>query len=106
MAKFEDVANELAKKFILAKDKRYTLNRIIYDMNYLVYSDTKEPLTYNAKSAIFKHIFNIVAGREQLPAKEGEQVQPEFSDIVFFLERRNVLLKHLQAGVKKQVELN
>ena len=105
MAKFEDVANELARKFIFSKDKRYTLNRIIYDMNYLVYSGTKEPLTYSAKSAIFKHIFDIIAGREILNVN-GVRVEPEFSDIVIFFESRSVLLKHLRAGVRKQAQLN
>jgi hypothetical protein len=106
MAKLEDVANELARKFIFSTDKKYTLNRIIYDMNYLVYSDSKEPLTYYAKSAIFRHIFNIIAGREKLCPKDGESVEPQFSDIVIFFERRSALLKLLRTGVKKQSQLN
>lgn len=106
MAKLENVANELAKRFILAKDKKYTLNRIIYDMNYLVYSDTKEPLTYQAKLVIFKHIFDIIAGREKLPLKDGGYLEPDFTDIVLFFERRSSILKHLKSGVKKQAELN
>jgi hypothetical protein len=106
MAKFVDVANEFAKRFIHAEDKRYALNQIVYDMNYLVFSDTKQPLNYHAKCAIFKHIFNIVAGREELTGKDGEMVKPEFTDIVYFFERRSALLKHLQIGLKKQSELN
>src|SRR3954452_10876676 len=102
MAKFIDVANDLAKRFIHAKDKRYALNRIVYDMNYLVYSDTKQPLNYHAKCAIFKHIFNIVAGREELIGKDGAPVNPDITDIVYFFERRSALLKHLQIGLKKQ----
>src|SRR3954452_12204628 len=105
MAKFIDVANDLAKRFIHAKDKRYALNRIVYDMNYLVFSDSKQPLTYHAKCALFKHIFNIVAGREELPGEDTERVKPDFTDIVYFFERRSALLKHLQIGLKKQSEL-
>jgi hypothetical protein len=106
MAKFQDVANELAKKFILSKDKKYALNQIVYDMNYLVYSETKQPLTYHAKSVIFKHIFNIIAGREELVINEGDKFEPTFTDIVIFFERRNAVLKQLQTGIKKQAELN
>ncbi len=106
MAKFENVANELAKKFINASDKRYMLNSIVYDMNYLVYTETHEPLGYDAKSAIFKHIFDIVAGREKLELQEGEIMEPQFSDIIFFFERRNFILKQLKTGVRLQAQLN
>lgn len=96
----------MAKKFILSKHKKYTLNSILYDLNYLVYCSSKEPLGYKEKSFILKHIFEIIAGREELQLKDGEQMTPEFSDVAIFFERRNYMLKHLQAGVKKQAQLN
>jgi len=86
MANFTNVANELTKKFIRAKNKKYTLNKIIYDLNFLVYSDSKQPLTYKAKSAIIKHMFDVVAGRKALTLKEGESLSPNFSDVVIFLK--------------------
>jgi len=106
MANFTNVANELTKKFIRAKNKKYTLNKIIYDLNFLVYSDSKQPLTYKAKSAIIKHMFDVVAGRKALTLKEGESLSPNFSDVVIFFERRSFILKQLKAGVKRQEELN
>ncbi|GEO12082.1 hypothetical protein [Segetibacter aerophilus] len=106
MSNFTNVANELAKKFISAKDKKYVLNKIIYDINYLVYTDTKEPLSYKSKSAIIKYIFEVVAGRKALILAKGETLTPNFSDVVVFFERRSSILKHLRNGVKSQQKLN
>ena len=106
MATITSMANEMAKRFICAKDKKYALNMMIYDMNYLVYSHSKEPLNYKLKSAIFKHVFDVIAGRETLELKDGEKLEPDFSDIVFFFERRDFILKRLRTGVKQQGELN
>lgn len=100
------IAHEMAKRFIRAKDKKYALNRIIYDMNYLVYSNNKEPLDYKTKSVMFTHIFNVIAGRETLQLYEGEEVVPNFKDIVIFFERRDFILKHLKAGIKQQCACN
>lgn len=106
MATISSIAHEMAKRFITAKDKKYALNMIIYDMNYLVYSNNQEPLEYKAKSIIFSHILDVIAGRETLQLQEGEELVPDFSDIVFFFERRNFILKHLKTSIKRQCELN
>ncbi|MCW3079967.1 hypothetical protein [Segetibacter sp.] len=106
MSNFTSVANELSKKFIRASSKKYVLNKIIYDINYLVYSDTKEPLSYKSKWAIINHIFQVIAGRKALVLAEGETLTPNFSDVVIFFERRSFILKHLRAGVKSQQKLN
>ncbi len=100
------IANEMAKRFIRAKDKKYALNRIVYDMNYLVYSNTKEPLDYKEKSVMFTYIFNVIAGRQTLQLKEGEEIVPDFNDITILFERRDFILKHLRSGIRKQCELN
>lgn len=99
-------ANEMAKRFIRAKDKKYALNQIVYDMNYLVYSSTQEPLDYRAKSAVFTYIFNVIAGRETLQYAEAEEITPDFNDIIIFFERRDFILKHLRAGIKQQCQFN
>jgi hypothetical protein len=106
MATVTSIANEMAKRFICAKDKKYALNMIIYDMNYLVYSHSKEPLSYKAKSHMFTYIFDVIAGRQALQLKDGEEITPDFKDIVIFFERRDFILKRLRAGIKQQGELN
>ncbi len=84
MANFTNLANDFTKKFIRAKNKKYVLNKIIYDVNYLVYSDTKEPLGYRIKTAILQHVFEVIAGRKSLILKEGEKLSPNFGDVVIF----------------------
>jgi hypothetical protein len=106
MANFTHVSNELAKKFVRAQNKKYALNKMIYDINYLVYSDTKDPLPYQAKSAIVKYIFEIMAGRKVLVLKDEEKLQPDFADVVIFFERRSFILRQLKGGIKRQQELN
>ena len=106
MANLTGIANELTKKFIRSQNKKYALNKIIYDINYLVYSDTKEPLGYKAKSSIISYMFEVIAGRKALMLTDNEQLTPDFTDIVCFFERRSFILKHLKAGVVSQQELN
>lgn len=106
MATLISIADEMAKKFVTAKDKKYALNMIVYDLNYLVYSHNKEPLSYKAKSIIFNHIFDVVAGRQTLPSTEGDNVTPHFSDIVLFFERRSSILNYLKTGRKQQEQMN
>lgn len=106
MANISSIANEMAKSFIKANDKNYTLNRLMYDLNFLVYSNTKQPLDYKTKSELFIYIFDVIAGREKLQLKEGEELVPDFTDIVIFFEKRNSILKHLKAGIRKQEKLN
>ncbi len=106
MATFSSIANEMAKNFITAKDKKYALNMIVYDMNYLVYSHNKKPLEYRAKSVIFKQIFDVIAGRQVLKLDKGEDIVPDFSDIVLFFERRDFILKQLKAGIKQKELMN
>ena len=106
MANIYGIANELTKKFIKSQNKKYALNKIIYDLNYLVYSDTKEPLEYKAKASIINYMFEVIAGRKALILADNEQLTPDFSDIVCFFERRSFILKHLKAGVLSQQELN
>lgn len=106
MANFTNVANELTKKFIRAKNKKYALNQIIYDINHHVYSTTKEPLSYLAKVAIVRHIFEVTAGRKSLVLVAGERLSPNFSDILIFYERRSFILRQLKAGIKLPAQLN
>ncbi|MDQ6812559.1 MAG: hypothetical protein M3040_02275 [Bacteroidota bacterium] len=106
MANFSAVANEFTKRFIKSKNKKYMLNKIIYDLNYLVYSDSKEPLGYKAKSAIINYMFEVVAGRKTLIVNKGEVCTPNFADVVIFFERRSFILKHLRAGFLNQQKLN
>ncbi len=106
MANFTNLSNELTKKFIRAANKKYVRNKIVYDVNHLVYSDTKEPLSYRAKSAIIKYIFEVIAGRKPLILKEEERLFANFADVVIFFERRNFILRQLKTGVKRQEELN
>lgn len=106
MATISCTANNMAKRFISAKDKKYALNMIVYDINYLVYSNTQEPLKYKDKAAMFTFIFNVIAGREKLMLREGEILVPDFNDIVILFEKRNFILNRLKAGINQQCDLN
>lgn len=100
MANFTNVANELTKKFIRAKNKKYALNQIIYDINHHVYSTTKEPLSYLAKVAIVRHIFEVTAGRKSLVLVAGERLSPNFSDILIFLRKKKFYFTSIKSRNK------
>lgn len=106
MANFKGIGNELAKRFIQAKNKKYALNKIVHDMNYLVYADTKKPLDHKAKTAIMKHLFDVIAGRKILLNHEGRQIVPDFADVLIFFERRDYIIKQLRISVSHREQHN
>jgi len=79
MAHYVNIANKMAIDFIRSKDKTYALNKILHDLNFLIYSDTKELLNYNAKAAIMKHIFDLLAGRRAFLKNDSKDLRYEFT---------------------------
>jgi hypothetical protein len=106
MAKMTSVAKAFTKQFIAETDKRYALNKIVYELNHLVYAGTKDYLSYKDKAAIITYLFDTIAGRRILYLENGAVLTPEFTDVVHFFERRNFILKHLKAGGKEQAQFN
>jgi hypothetical protein len=106
MANFKSTGDELAKRFIYAKNKKYALNKIVHDMNYLVYADTKKPLERKGKTAIMKHIFDVVAGRKILLSTDGKQIVANIADVLIFFERRDFIIKQLRISVSHREQLN
>ncbi len=59
MASFTEIANELAKTYVKAKNKKYALNQMIFEINYLSDPKSKQPLDFDAKSAVLKLIHDL-----------------------------------------------
>jgi|SRR5215471_17317557 len=105
MASFTEIANDLAKSYIKAKDKNYALNQMVYEINYLSDPKSKEPLDFKAKSVILKLVHQFLSGQKQI-LNEGEDIKAEFKDITIFFERKNLILKQLQICNKQKAMLN
>jgi hypothetical protein len=106
MAHYANIANKMAIDFIRSKDKTYALNKILHDLNFLIYSDTKELLNYNAKAAIMKHIFDLLAGRRAFLKNDSKDLRYEFTDIIIFFERENFIRKQLNTCLKQRIRMN
>ncbi len=106
MASFTEIANELAKTYVKAKNKKYALNQMIFEINYLSDPKSKQPLDFDAKSAVLKLIHDFLSGQKIFNLKEGEKINTEFKDITIFFERKNLILKQLQICNTQRAILN
>jgi hypothetical protein len=106
MAFTEIVANDLAKSFVQAKNKKYALNRMIFEINYLTDPRSKEPLDFVVKSAILLYIDQLISGEEKFDLAEGEELTPVFDDIDVFFKRKNYIIGELKVSGKQKAMLN
>jgi hypothetical protein len=106
MASYTEIANELAKTYVQAKNKKYAINQMVFDINYLSDPKSKLPLDYNAKASILKVIHELLAGQRTFKLKEGEEIIPEFKDITIFFERKRSIIKELKLSNKERAMLN
>jgi hypothetical protein len=106
MADYIYIANKMAKDFIRSGNKKYALNKIIHDINLLVYSDTKELLSYKAKTAIIKHIIDLLACREMFLRNEVGQAPYNLTDIIIFFERESFIRNQLRTCLKQRTRMN
>jgi hypothetical protein len=106
MASFNEIANDLAKSYIKAKHKKYALNQMIFEINYLSHPQSKQPLDFKAKSAILKLVHQFLSGQKSFNVSDEEEIKPEFRDITIFFERKNFILKQLQICNKQKAMLN
>jgi hypothetical protein len=103
---FNEIANELAKSYIEAKNKKYALNQMIFEINYLSDPKSKEPLDFTAKSVVLKLIHELLSGQKTFKLNEGEEIIPEFIGITIFFERKSFIVKQLKVCNKRKAMLN
>ena len=106
MASYSEIANELAKSYVQSKHKRYALNQMIFEINYLSDPQSKEPLEYNAKATILKHIHELLSGQKTFKLREGEEIIPEFKDITMFFSSKQFIMKQIKVSNKQRARLN
>ena len=106
MANCHTIANEMAKDFIEASNKKYALNKILHDLNFIVYSDTKTLLSYKHKQIIIENIFELLVGRKKFSEKDSNQQLPEITDVLVFIERKNLIRNQLRTNLPKLAEMN
>ena len=106
MASYVEIANELAKSYVQSKNKRYALNQMIFELNYLSDPQSKEPLEYQAKAIILKHIHELLSGQRTFKLREGEEIIPEFKDITIFFACKQAIIKELKVSNKQRARLN
>ena len=106
MASFTAIANELAKKYVESKHKKYALNEMIFEINYLSCPKTKKPLDFSAKAEVYHIIHELLCGTKKLQLKDGEDIYPEFENVTLFFERRRFHLKQLQVCNSQRALLN
>lgn len=106
MASYTKIANDLAKCYVQSKNKRYALNQMIFEINYLSDPKSKEPLDYGAKAAILKIIHELLSGQRVFELNEDEEIIPEFKDITIFFQCQQAILQQLKMDIKAKARLN
>lgn len=102
----ETVANDLAKCYVQAKNKRYAINRMIFEINYLTDPATKQPLDFDIKAAILKEIDRYISGEKKMQVDACEEINPVFDNINVFFERKKNIVKELKISAKQRAMLN
>jgi len=88
-------AHELAKVFIKTKNKRTAANQIIYQINSLVYADSKRPVESSVKIEIIQLINELLMRKRPLQQLNSEIISPETTDSSAFRLMTNYILKEV-----------
>jgi hypothetical protein len=88
-------AQQLAKVFIKTKNKKTAANHIIYQINSLIYADSKQPVESAVKIEIIQLINELLAGKRSLELLSGEIISAQTTDCSAFLLVTNYILKEI-----------
>jgi hypothetical protein len=88
-------AHQLAKIFIKTKDKRTAANQIIYQINSLIYADSRQPVESSIKIEIIQLINELLMSKRPLRLLNGEIILPEATDSSAFRLMTNYILKEV-----------
>jgi hypothetical protein len=104
-------AYQLAKVFIKTRNKKTAANHIIYQINSLVYAESKQPVESSVKIEIIQLINELISGKRPLQLFNGEVVSPEATDSSAFLLLTDYILKevitfHRQKEKESNSDLN
>ncbi len=88
-------AHQLAKVFIETKNKKTAANHIIFQINSLVYAESKQPVKSCIKIEIIQLINELLSGKRTLQLVNGEVISPEATDGSVFLLMADYILKEV-----------
>ncbi len=90
------IANDLAKTFVDANDKKYVAKHITNEINCLIYAATKRPVEYGVKILIIQVIYELINGKSQFQLEDDETILIEPEHISMFAEIGGKLLDKLR----------
>ena len=96
MPTFIEIANDLAKHFIVNTNKKAAADYIVREINGLVLNDTNEPLDANQKKLLIDIIGEFLSKQRPLQYKDGGRVLiVESRDNTSYLELVEYMLNEL-----------
>lgn len=98
-----EIANDLAKSFVLAESKKHAAQRIVIELSCLAYTDTKQSIDFDLKKTLLHLIFELVSGQRAFEVKNGERFFTTSKDGYVFSEMLHQLEKKLSAVAKPQL---
>ena len=106
MATVIEIANDLAKSFVLSQNKKFAVRQIVIEINCLAYSDSKKSIEFEVKATIVQLIFELISGQRDFLLKEGEAFMTTAKDGFLFSGIMQHLLKKLNnAPMQKDAEI-
>ena len=79
-----EIANDLAKTFVKANNKRHAAKRIVNEINCLVYSSPKQPVNDSLKIMIMQVIYELICGKIKFQSNDDEAIFIESENISVF----------------------
>jgi hypothetical protein len=97
MSTFEELAKDYARQIRMSSDKNITANRIVDQINGLIYVDSRDPLSLEDK----EQIIGILAEELGAYPKWGSgEIEIKEADNKYYLELVKYILQQVKQGKK------
>ena len=104
MATVIEIANDLAKSFVVSENKKFAARRMVIEISSLAYTDSKKPIEFDVKASIIQLIFELISGQRPFLEKDGKIFQTTPKDGFLFSGIMQHLLKRLDNVPKEKIE--
>jgi hypothetical protein len=94
-------ANDLAKHFVLARNKKAAAAHIVYELNSRIDVESNKHLNETDKKFVLRLVEDIINGHMQFSLKPGEMIVRKQADYKEFIILKKFILSHLINAVHK-----
>jgi hypothetical protein len=102
-----EISNDLTKLFVRSKNKKVAARRIANHINCLQYSNTKQPIDHELKTAILQVMSELISGARPVFLCVDETIFITSKDVSSFNKLSGKILEMTEPGVaEREVEMD